>query len=45
MPIVRELTTDELSAVYGGATDNGSLPHPQPSPVDRIIQWILNALK
>jgi len=42
---VRELTTDELSAVRGGATNNSSLPHPGPSPVDRILQWILNALK
>jgi bacteriocin-like protein len=43
----RELSIDELSAVYGGATsrDGGSLPHPQPSPVDQIIKWILNALK
>jgi bacteriocin-like protein len=42
---IRELTTDELSAVQGGATNKSSLPHPEPSPVDRIIQWILGALK
>ena len=43
----RELSIDELSAVFGGATssNNGSLPHPQPSPWDRLIQWILGALK
>jgi hypothetical protein len=42
----RELSIDELSAVFGGATSNNdSLPHPQPSPWDRLIQWILGALK
>jgi bacteriocin-like protein len=44
---VRELTTEELAAVQGGATNqnNGSLPHPKPSPVDDIIRWILGALR
>jgi hypothetical protein len=43
---IRILTTDELSAVCGGATAGGSgLPHPQPSPLDRILQWILGALR
>jgi bacteriocin-like protein len=43
----QELNIDELSAVIGGATSstNGSLPHPKPSPVDQIIQWIRDALK
>jgi hypothetical protein len=39
---VRELTTDELAAVCGGATNKGSLPRPEPSPVDLIIKWILS---
>jgi hypothetical protein len=43
----RELSIDELSAVYGGATstDGGSLPHPQPSPVDQIIKWIIGLFR
>jgi hypothetical protein len=43
----RELSIDELSGVMGGATSSrdGSLPHPQPSPLDRIIQWIRDAMK
>jgi hypothetical protein len=42
----RELSIEELSAVFGGATSrDGSLPHPQPSPWDRIVQWILGVLK
>lgn len=42
----RELTADELSAVQGGATNTnkGGL-HPEPSPLDQIIKWILGALK
>jgi hypothetical protein len=42
---VRELTTAELAAVQGGATNKSSLPHPEPSPLDRIIQWVRSALK
>ena len=44
MQVVRELTTDELSAVRGGATNNGSPPRPAPSPVEQIVKWILNHL-
>ena len=42
----QELSIDQLSAVIGGMTSNGgSLPHPQPSPVDVLIKWILSKLK
>jgi hypothetical protein len=45
MRVFRELTTDELSAVRGGATNsnNGTQP-PQPTPVDLIIKWIRSHL-
>ena len=42
MHVLRELTTDELSAVHGGATNSN--PHPQPSPVELIIKWIVSHL-
>lgn len=46
MRLDRELTIDELSAVCGGATaKDGTLPHPQPSPFQQIIAWIVNALR
>lgn len=39
----RELTTDELSVVYGGASSAvNPLPHPQPSPWDRLVHWFLS---
>ena len=44
MHVVRELTTDELSAVHGGATNSKGGFHPEPSPVDQIIKWILSHL-
>jgi hypothetical protein len=35
---VRELTADDLSTVYAGAqSKDDSLPHPQPSPWDRLV--------
>ncbi len=42
----QELSIDQLSSVVGGATNNnnGSLPHPKPSPVDVLIKWILSKL-
>ena len=42
----QELNINELSAVIGGATNNGSsMSHPAP-PVDQtIIKWILSLLK
>jgi hypothetical protein len=46
MKNIRLLTTEEISAVGGGmANTGGSLPHPEPSPFDRLIQWILAALR
>jgi hypothetical protein len=44
MHAVRELTAEELTAVCGGATNNGSLPRPAPSPVEQIVKWILSHL-
>jgi len=43
----RELNIDELAAVAGGtnSNNNGSLPHPKPSPWDQLIQLILAAVK
>src|SRR6266702_3944889 len=41
----RELSIDELSAVVGGATSTGGGFHPQPSPVDQFIKWLLDALR
>jgi hypothetical protein len=42
----QELSIDQLSIVNGGAASigNGSLPHPNPSPVEVIIKWILGKL-
>jgi hypothetical protein len=46
MPVFRELTTDELSAARGGATNsNNSPPPPVPSPVDVIVKWIFSHLR
>jgi hypothetical protein len=45
MPVFRELTADELSAVRGGAKNlDNSPPPPAPSPVDVIIKWIRSHL-
>ena len=43
----QELSIDELSGVIGGMTNNnnGSLPHPKPSPMDELIKWILGKLR
>ena len=40
----QELSIDQLSGVVGGMTNNnnGSLPHPKPSPVEVLIKWILS---
>ena len=37
---IRELNTDELTTVYGGATSmTNPLPNPQPNPWDRLVNW------
>jgi hypothetical protein len=43
----QELSIDQLSGVVGGATNtnNGSMSHPKPSPVDVLIKWIVGMLK
>jgi hypothetical protein len=38
-----ELSGEELDAVSGGVSNDA--PRPQPSPADRIIQWILSQIK
>jgi hypothetical protein len=45
MTNIRLLTNEEISAVGGGATNTSGGFHPQPSPVDRLIQWIISVLR